>query len=460
MGEKTLFDYWMILYERKKGILIIMLSAIITAAMANLFLAETYEAKAVFFIPQKIGANLFLTKEGISPLMQDPLIPTPVEDLQSIYIGFLKSENLLQTVKSRFPEKPPKEWSRDIDFDVTNAFMLTVYVRDKNPKMAADIANAYPLELNKLLLTLSEDPKEKAKQAIKAQIDNLEKKTGKIDSSLIAFEKQNLASSLDQQISLLIEQQNRFAESLSTARVNLKETQKKLEAIEDQMAIEFELYRVSDVIKRDPLIEILEKELSDIEVALAGTKVELQENHPQVRTLQAKYAKTKQNLEKEIERLVSDNVKAPNSFYEQMRHNFVSLLVEERALQSRISGLQEVIEGLKTQVLAFSNLKFKHQEFVNESTRYKEMLGNLYTNFEELKAQILQSKQVVFIVDKAIPPPLPAFPRWTLNIFVAAVTGLIGGIFYALFMEYVDNVRLSKNTKGLIDTSGEGDVTS
>lgn len=87
MKERTLLDYWLVLYKRKWIIGLIVLSAMVTAWILSKTVAPFYEAKAVFFVPAKADAVTFLAAPGVST-SKTLLAPEPRRPPTALILGF------------------------------------------------------------------------------------------------------------------------------------------------------------------------------------------------------------------------------------------------------------------------------------------------------------------------------------------------------------------------------------
>ncbi|MDO8142857.1 MAG: hypothetical protein Q6358_15265, partial [Candidatus Brocadiales bacterium] len=124
-------------------ILVITLSSMITAGVLSKILSPVYEAKAIFFVPKEPDATTFLAPPG-ETMARVPYAPPVSEDALGPYIGILKTETIAQLVQRDFPHKKIKDlMRRDISFELSDEYLLHVYARDRNPALAAGIANAY-----------------------------------------------------------------------------------------------------------------------------------------------------------------------------------------------------------------------------------------------------------------------------------------------------------------------------
>jgi uncharacterized protein involved in exopolysaccharide biosynthesis len=141
-SSATLGDYWSALYARKWIILLVTLSSMGFSIWLSDYLPAIYEAKASFYVPANLQAPSF-TGGPPQRLSQTILKPVPDEKEAGLVIGVLKGQDLGARVRDRFPQREPLFFSKNVDFSASPQFFIDIYVRDRDPKLAAEIANAY-----------------------------------------------------------------------------------------------------------------------------------------------------------------------------------------------------------------------------------------------------------------------------------------------------------------------------
>jgi uncharacterized protein involved in exopolysaccharide biosynthesis len=85
----------------------------------------------------------------------------------------------------------------------------------------------------------------------------------------------------------------------------------------------------------------------------------------------------------------------------------------------------------------------QYQELKQQVDQYDKLIQSLESGVEELSAQQQRDLENVVIVDEATPPEGAIFPNLILNLLVAFGLGLVGGIFYAYFVDYLDRLKLN-----------------
>ena len=138
----TLGDYWSALYAHKWIILLVTLSSMGFSLWLSDYLPPIYEAKASFYVPTNMQAPSF-TGGAPQRLSQTILKPLPDEKEAGIVIGVLKGQDLQARVRERFPQRQSIFFSKNVDFSASPQFFIDIFVRDGEPRLAADVANAY-----------------------------------------------------------------------------------------------------------------------------------------------------------------------------------------------------------------------------------------------------------------------------------------------------------------------------
>lgn len=441
MEQKTLLEYWFVLYSRKWLILIIILSAMITAWVVSSLLPSVFEAKAVFFVPKEPDTTTFFTAPGGS-MVRSPLAPLPSEDPQGPYIGVLKSKTIAGLVHKEFPQKRVEALLRkDMDFVLTNEYMIEVYARDKDPGLAAAIANAYVRYFNQLMGGYSLPPQSQTQVTIEEEISNNQKRLLEEMEALKAFQEKNRTANLDEEVRQLISQKTTFESQLERAQVEYNENNNRILATKKKLREEISIFKTSELVITSPLLEKLRSQLVDIEAKIATLGIEIKEPHPEYIALKKNYNEVKKNIDKEIERIINSQIKAPDTFYENLRRQLINLYVDKERIEAGIEATKAVLKGIDGKILEIPTLKNSLDTHVMEVERYRRLIDTLKVNLEEVKAQTRRNPQVAVMVEKAIPPPRPSFPILWLNVIVAGLSGLVGGVFYCFFANYLEETR-------------------
>ncbi len=443
MNGYTLYDYWFILYRRKKTVFLIIFFSVVFAAILSWLLPKVYQAKSVFFVPSKSDSLTFFSNTDTRQIARFPLVPEARGEQQKIYLGMLDSESLRKKINADFSQKSLHELKKDVDFKSGSDFLIEVYVRDHNPKQAADIANAYVRLFNQTLSSYSLSITVENRKAMQRQLQETQQKLEVARSALADFQRENKLTKIDEDSGNVIKLKNEFEKEFSETEVKLHEATKKLQSLKTQFSKESAVFNKSAVALTSALVENLQKQLSDLEGQIASARVKYTDDHQEVLSLRAQYEQKKKDLSDEINQLMESRAKSPNSFLENLRQEMVRLYVEKETLQSRLDGLKKGIKDANQQIALLPIVQARYEELNQEVEQYKKLSENLQTGLEEIAAQEQREMKNVIVVDEATPPEVPVFPNLILNLFVALGMGLVGGVFYTYFMDYLDRLKLN-----------------
>src|SRR5262245_55307411 len=120
MHEKSLLDYWLILYERRITIYMVVLTAVVASLVIGELVTPVYEARAALYIPARLAPVSYVSTGSTSSLARESGSPLSTEIAYKPYLGMLKSVQLAQIVNKQYPTKTVSKLLRsDVDFEVT-----------------------------------------------------------------------------------------------------------------------------------------------------------------------------------------------------------------------------------------------------------------------------------------------------------------------------------------------------
>jgi uncharacterized protein involved in exopolysaccharide biosynthesis len=163
--EINLLDLLIVLAKHKAMILKVTLAAAVLSAGATLLMPNIYTGTARILPPQQSesSANALLNQlGGLAGMAGNTL---GIKNPDDLYIGMLKSRNVMEKIAKRFDlqkiygAKTMTDTLRKLNSNVSITSgrdgIITVAVDDKDPKRAADMANGFIDELDKLMQTFS-----------------------------------------------------------------------------------------------------------------------------------------------------------------------------------------------------------------------------------------------------------------------------------------------------------------
>jgi uncharacterized protein involved in exopolysaccharide biosynthesis len=457
MPEKTLLDYWIVLYKRKIAIALVTLISIITTVVLSLIIKPVYEAKAVFYVPESSLTLSYMSSNAADTLARDKLIPSSKKDAAAPYVGLLKSTKIAEYIHQEYPRKRvDKLLHYDIDFELSNEYMLRIYSRDEDPVLAANVANAYMKYLNLLLQEASLKNSEQNRYLLNKQSADAERNLQEAKNEMKIYEQKNNIASIDEEIKNLTNQRVSFQTQLENTKILISENSKKIGSTIEQLKKEGSIIAQNEFLLTNSSIEYLQQKLSDQAAQIAAASVQLEEKHYDMKALRNQYKETSDRLKSEVQRLIASQIKPVNTFYEQLRQNLVNLVVDQDKLQASMRGYTDTIDRISQRLHRLPPIREEWNKLNDNIERYKKIYEQLKIDLQETEMQQARDIKYVVVVDYAKPPETPSFPVMWLNVIVALLFGLVAGIFYAFFVDYIEDtsrIRKRKIIKELL--SGE-----
>lgn len=244
--EINLLDLLIVLAKRKKMILSVTFAAALFAAGISLLLPNSYTAASKVLPPQsnQSSSSNALMLAQLGALGGAAGSALGIKDTNALYVAMLKSRNITERVVRRFNLQKVYEKKTMTDTLKTLADassivtgkdgVITVEVEDKDPELAAGLANMYIEELNKLLQTFALTEAAQRRQFFENQ---MKPARDKLTDAEILIDK-TPSTSL------------RYLDAVRNLKYH--------EGIYEMLAKQFEMAKLDEA-KNSPLIQVLDK---------------------------------------------------------------------------------------------------------------------------------------------------------------------------------------------------------
>jgi uncharacterized protein involved in exopolysaccharide biosynthesis len=196
--EVNLLDYWRVLKKRGWMILGLVLVSVFTAGFMSYFvMTKIYESRASILAPKESGGSgaslaAALAASGAAQFLGG-LIPGGGSS-RDVFVAILKSRtmaqdlverfNLKEYYKAKYTEDTIKGLQGATDISVSKEGAISVKVEDKDPKLAADIANAYVTNLDRLFAKLGTTDASRQRAFITDRLEKTEKALRQAEDTL------------------------------------------------------------------------------------------------------------------------------------------------------------------------------------------------------------------------------------------------------------------------------------
>ena len=235
--EINLFDYLIVLLKRKRLIMGITFGAAIITAIISLIMPPIYRAETKILPPQQGSsmATQFLSQLGSAAGLVGGAVggAVGIKTPNDLYIGLLKSRLVLDGVIDRFKlmelyKTKSRENARRGLADTLKARddkksgIITIGVEDKDPKRAADMANAFVEELKNMNKGLAVTEAGQRRLFFEEQLKDTKEALIKAEDSMEGFQERTGAVKIDEQAKAVIEGIANLRAQIAAKEVGLK----------------------------------------------------------------------------------------------------------------------------------------------------------------------------------------------------------------------------------------------
>ena len=232
--EINLLDCLIVLLKRKKLIISITSGAALITAIISLIMTPIYRAETRILPPQtgssSIAVGMLSQMSGAQGITESLGLKTPSD----LYIGMLESRtiadriidrfNLMELYKAEYREDARKELFEDALEAETDkdTDIITIDVEDKDPKRAADMANAFVEELKNLTKGLAVTEASQRRLFFEEQLKDTKMALVKAEEEMQGFQEKTGALQVDAQTKAVIEGIAMLRAQIAAKEVQLK----------------------------------------------------------------------------------------------------------------------------------------------------------------------------------------------------------------------------------------------
>lgn len=287
--------------------------------------------------------------------------------------------------------------------------LIRITVKDTDPEMAAKIANTLSSKFVDFVSDALKEQMSKTAVFLESQLQEEQKNLDKVTEELKNFMAQpQSVNELQQDIAAKLQLLTEFKTELVKLEVQEKAIRSSLESIKTRLAGEPRYLELEKSIIDDPVMAGIagrSKNSSDI----SGLTLKSQEINQTYDALSRKAAE----LEAELAGIVS----------------------QKTAMENSIKKTQKELESLQ---VAFAEKQTEYNRLQQKYNIALETYNTFLKKYQE--ARITTSSKIgdanIMIVSPALIPEKPVAPKKMLNISLAAVLGIMVGVFAVFFADY------------------------
>ncbi|HSB71974.1 MAG TPA: Wzz/FepE/Etk N-terminal domain-containing protein, partial [Candidatus Methylomirabilis sp.] len=209
--EINLLDYWRVIRKRGRMILgLVLVPALVVGVYTYFFATRIYESRVAILAPREsVGggsamAAALLASSGAGQFLGGlgGLLGGGGTN-RDTFVAILKSRTMAADLvdlfglekyyKAKYRDQSIKMLQDVTDITVSKEGVVAVVVEDKNPRLAADIANAYVTHLDRLFARLGTTDASRQRAFVADRLETTEKVLRRAEEALRHFQEKNKA---------------------------------------------------------------------------------------------------------------------------------------------------------------------------------------------------------------------------------------------------------------------------
>ncbi len=321
--------------------------------------------------------------------------------------------------------------------------LISLSFRSTDPVLTREVVNALIHEFIGWQMDKRIDAAGTAKQQLLKQIEQVRIQLEKSESNLNQFAQKAGIVSLDSNLNLVYRQLEEINKALALAEAERISK----EALHKQ-ALEGDVGSLT-LVSENKLVQQLREDYAKRMAEYEEGRSIFKDDYPKLKTLKAKMMELKQKITGEEARIANS-----------IKRDYLTVLQKEEDLRKSAEERQNLALQLNDRATQYKILE-------REVESNKQIHQSLLARGKEIDANVGTDLGNIQVVDYADLPIKPFKPNIQLNLLLAIVVGLMGGVSLAFFLEYLDNTvkrideisdRFRVSVLGVVPLSGSDEV--
>jgi capsular exopolysaccharide synthesis family protein len=313
----------------------------------------------------------------------------------------LKHHELLEFIEGNLEISPKR-----------NSMLISISFTSPDRQLSQSVVNTYMEEFVRWNMDKKLEASKLARDFLMKQIDRAKIDLEKAEEDLNRFGKQAGIVSLDSKLNSIYRQLEELNSALAVAEADLIGK----ESVYKQAAVD----RPSHLpqVMESQVISGLKTEYARLRSEYEDLTVTFHDDYPSVKALKTRMNSIADRIDSEEEKI------------------FLAVENQYKTALRKVQAMQVRVDQQKQLAIDLNDRATQYKIMAREVETNKGIYQSLLERTKEIESMVGVSSSNIHIVDKAMLPIKPFRPKVKLNLLLALVVGLMGGIGLAFFLEY------------------------
>jgi len=231
--QLSVLDYLIVIWKSKGFLLAFCTIAVLSAFIFGMLAPKSFESTVTLLPPPEDNMSSGLSAAGLMGKIQGFGLGIPaLTSKQDVLVSILESRTLAEKLVDQYqlPHYYKVDGVREAaeslrgatTVGVSKAGIIAIKVEDRDPRMAAELANAYTVELDRLLKQMDVRQNSQKRRFVLDQLAGTEKRLQMAEDALMHFQQENSAVALREQAEGVITVAAHLKGQIMAAEVELK----------------------------------------------------------------------------------------------------------------------------------------------------------------------------------------------------------------------------------------------
>jgi capsular exopolysaccharide synthesis family protein len=302
--------------------------------------------------------------------------------------------------------------------------LLSVTVAHTNPELCASLANSVVQEFGRLNFQAGAKTSHAAHGFLQQEAERLKRKLSESEQALQAYREQLQSVSMEERQNIVMQKLKELTAEATSAKAARVKAEADYNSI-SKVGTNVNNLRALPAVAEDPTVREIELTLIKQQIAFAEVQKHYKEKHPKFIEALASVQEWQEKRDQAIQRIP-----------EVKRAAYEETLARERALEEATRRQENVTLELSKQALQYAMLS---REVESDLSMYNSVLNRLKETAltKDMPAALFQ------VVEPAYVPDWPVKPNKPKLMALSILTGVVGGILLALFVNTMDRTLKS-----------------
>ncbi|MDI6852066.1 MAG: polysaccharide biosynthesis tyrosine autokinase [Deltaproteobacteria bacterium] len=429
-----LLDFWYVLEKRKWWFLGVFVPVVLAMGLYSFLTTPIYRASAILQIVQDNPSAIVSEKDPLDALSagdtqgrfyetQYMLLGSKTLAAKIIQSLNLKEHPEYKELAKKNKDKTPYEIEAAYleDFlkkleilPLKKSYLVEIFFQSPDKDLAVKVPNAAYKEYLEFAMQTRQQSYSLIREWLENELHQLADKVEASEKKLYAHGKEKNFLALEGEDNVIVKKYVELNKVLTTAQTERAAKEAQYQQVQKRGAD-------APLIINNPLVQRLREEMITQKAQVASLAKTFGKNYPQLQAEQAKLGELKSRVNSEVQRTLA-SIKA----------DYEAALRTENFLREEAGRQRKEVEGLQENLVQHNILK---RDLQTNEQLYQALLARM----KEASVASTMVASNAAVIQPAKPPLEPYKPKKALNMALAVLVGLMGGVGMAFLAEYLDS---------------------